>query len=141
MTVYVLGAGASKHAGYPLASEMGVRLFEWMKEQVGSERNYPAVADLLEQAFGQCDDIEDLLTRAQQLIDEAPRLAESLNKRFGPCKGIKTALLKCSKLFPANTKLGYRIRAYCDPWSSNSSVNCRNTGARLVLGNSFQARS
>jgi hypothetical protein len=98
MTVYVLGAGASKHAGYPLASEMGVRLFEWMKEQVGSERNYPAVADLLEQAFGQCDEIEDLLTRAQQLIDEAPRLAESLNKRFGPCKGIKDGVAQVQQL-------------------------------------------
>jgi hypothetical protein len=53
MTVYVLGAGASKHAGYPLAGEMCMPLFAWMRKQVNSPpNNYPAAAQFLEEAVG-----------------------------------------------------------------------------------------
>ncbi len=83
MTVYVLGAGASKHAGYPLAGNMGAPLFAWMRKQVNSPNSYPAVAQFLEETLGQCDNIESLLSRAQILIDRGETVGESLPKRLG----------------------------------------------------------
>src|ERR1700730_14462090 len=85
MTVYVLGAGASKHAGYPLAREMCKPLFAWMIKQVSSPpNNYPAAARFLEETVGQCGDIESLLSRAQILIDRGEKLGEHLPKQLGP---------------------------------------------------------
>jgi len=71
MTVYVLGAGASHHAGYPLSNSMGLQLFGWMKSQVnaqGFESRYPAAAQFFEKWFGPVGNIEDLFTEMQRLI-------------------------------------------------------------------------
>ncbi len=70
MTVYVLGAGASKHAGYPLAREAGTELFKWMKRQTRPDPNYPAIAESMETMFGQIDDLEFLLTRLGECTRE-----------------------------------------------------------------------
>jgi hypothetical protein len=61
MTTYVIGAGASFHAGYPLASSMGSSLFQWMKNQTtakGYASQYPAAARCMEERLGPPDNIE-----------------------------------------------------------------------------------
>jgi hypothetical protein len=73
MTVYVLGAGASHHAGYPLASGMGAELIAWMSHQAESALGYPAVANLMQEIFGPADNIEVLLTAAGKLIRDFER--------------------------------------------------------------------
>ena len=67
MTTYVLGAGASLDAGYPL-------LFEWMKsarhDPDSDAANYPVTANSLEGSFGAVENVEELLTAIQKLIEE-----------------------------------------------------------------------
>jgi hypothetical protein len=75
MTTYVLGAGASHDAGYPLANAMGSELFRWMKDvrhPAGSyAAQYPATAQFLEESFGTIANIEDLATAIEDLIAES----------------------------------------------------------------------
>ena len=52
-TTFVIGAGASLHAGYPSIATMGEKLFGWMREQ----RNpilydFAECAQTLEERFG-----------------------------------------------------------------------------------------
>ncbi len=74
MTTYVLGAGASRHAGYPLAKTMGSELFQWMKNSTHAPGSYaaryPATAHFLEETFGPVKNVEDLVTAIQKLIEE-----------------------------------------------------------------------
>lgn len=74
MTTYVLGAGASRSAGYPLAKTMGSELLQWMKLTVhlpdSYAARYPETARFLEQSFGPVENIEDLVTAIQKRIDE-----------------------------------------------------------------------
>lgn len=74
MTTYVLGAGASRDAGYPLARTMASQLFLWMKRPTHDANSYaaryPAAAQFLEESFGPVENIEDLVTTIHQRIDE-----------------------------------------------------------------------
>jgi hypothetical protein len=67
MITYVLGAGASRHAGYPLASEMAEGL---MRSMLNSEdtcgRPY---AEYLIDRFGTPSNIEDLISKIQESLD------------------------------------------------------------------------
>lgn len=65
-TVYVFGAGASRDAGYPLASEMGGALFEYMlKSENVSIRGS---AEFLMDTFGETRNIEDLITEIESQV-------------------------------------------------------------------------
>ena len=64
MTTFVLGAGASKDADYPLATEMGGRLYRWMTEH----EEFVRTADFLKQRFGHIDNVESLLTAIDEVI-------------------------------------------------------------------------
>ena len=68
MTVYVLGAGASAHAGYPLAAALGVALDSWVEEARPSDHKYRVQFTQLKEAYGVLSDFEavltDLMTRA-----------------------------------------------------------------------------
>src|SRR5260370_27378713 len=72
MTTYVLGAGASHHAGYPLAKTMGSELLQWMKSAKHAPdtdaARYPATANFMEEWFGPIEKVEDLVTAIQELI-------------------------------------------------------------------------
>lgn len=74
MTTYVLGAGASRDAGYPLARTMGSELLQWMKSAKHAPDSYaaryPATAHFLEESFGPIGNVEDLVTAIQDLIRE-----------------------------------------------------------------------
>jgi len=62
-TTYVLGAGASLHAGFPLASAMGEGLLDFMLRYPMAA--YPSAAQFLIDTFGKSPNIEDLITTLQ----------------------------------------------------------------------------
>lgn len=66
-TVYILGAGASKHAGFPLIADMGKQWFEWMDTYPGGR--YQDACNLLKDVFGSAPNIEDVITEVESLID------------------------------------------------------------------------
>ncbi len=70
----VLGAGASRDAGYPLADSMAEKLLGWMKRPVRDPNSYaaryPAVAQFLEGTFSPVKNIEDLITAIRTHIKE-----------------------------------------------------------------------
>jgi len=66
-TTYVLGAGASRHAGYPLACEMGKALLEEMLKSTDGQGQ--AYAEYLIDNFGSQFNIEDLITELQTRIE------------------------------------------------------------------------
>jgi hypothetical protein len=74
MTTYVLGAGASRDAGYPLAKTMASELLQWMKRPTHDPDSYaaryPATAHFLEESFAPVENVEDLVTAIHKLIDE-----------------------------------------------------------------------
>src|SRR5262249_6166356 len=68
-TVYVFGAGASYHAGYPLASSMGASL---LKEMLRSPNHlHVSAAEYLSDHFGEPGDFEDWITRIESRHAEA----------------------------------------------------------------------
>jgi hypothetical protein len=66
-TVYVMGAGASKHVGYPLISGMSKQLFDWMAAYPNDM--FRSSADFLVERFGTDPNIEDVITEIDSLID------------------------------------------------------------------------
>ncbi|MGA2588827.1 MAG: hypothetical protein ABSH32_02825 [Bryobacteraceae bacterium] len=74
MTTYVLGAGASRDAGYPLAKTMASELLQWMKRPVHDPDSYaaryPPAARFFEESFAPVENVEDLVTAIHKLIDE-----------------------------------------------------------------------
>jgi hypothetical protein len=66
-TTYVLGAGASLHAGFPLASAMGEGLLDFMLRYPMAA--YSSAAQFLIDTFGKSPNIEDLITTLQSRID------------------------------------------------------------------------
>ncbi len=76
MTTYVLGAGASRDVGYPLAKSMGEELFAWMEQQTNSSfYDFPLAAESLRSTFRQVEDIEELLTNMDELVASAKSAA------------------------------------------------------------------
>jgi hypothetical protein len=73
MTTYVLGAGASHDAGYPLAKTMASELFRWMNRATDNPdpyaARYPATVRFLEESFGRVKDIEDLASHRDTPAD------------------------------------------------------------------------
>jgi len=75
MRVFVLGAGASVHAGYPLTKDLGPKLFDYVKGN-GGPRNYPYWPDLDELAeYGSPSDIEELVTSLEAHEKPGTKLA------------------------------------------------------------------
>lgn len=65
-TVYILGAGASKHVGYPLISDMGKESLEWM--MAFPNGYFRPAAEFLVQRFGEIPNIEDVITELESTI-------------------------------------------------------------------------
>lgn len=78
-TIFVLGAGASIHAGYPLASKMGGELLQFMLAYPHDW--FQASARTLVQEFGQSPNIEDLISEIEAKID-ALEGAQSYEERL-----------------------------------------------------------
>jgi hypothetical protein len=67
MTIYVFGAGASRHAGYPVASHMATELFSWKDRFPASAECRSAAEGLLER-FGTSPNMEDVNTQLRAEI-------------------------------------------------------------------------
>ena len=70
MRVFVLGAGASKHAGYPLACELGARLVEWSTRHPTSGPN-PSWEDpsTLKRYFPCLDNLEVIIEKIENATE------------------------------------------------------------------------
>lgn len=67
-TTFVLGAGASRDAGYTFAADMGTGLFKWMSNaEPESICDFSASASFLQSAFETPEDIEALLKQLDEL--------------------------------------------------------------------------
>src|ERR1035438_3314077 len=64
-TTYVIGAGASRHAQYPLASEMGQGVINFM---LGMQAPFPQQVRHLTKRFGEQPNIEEMITELGSLI-------------------------------------------------------------------------
>jgi hypothetical protein len=73
-TTYVIGAGASRHARYPLASEMGQGVIEFM---LNMQWPFPDQARILIERFGKQPNIEEIITELGSLIRSAENAANS----------------------------------------------------------------
>ena len=81
-TVYVFGAGASRDVGYPLASEMGDGLLDYMLESADPMAR-PSAEYLIDH-FGKSPNIEDLITELQVRIDalKGSQISEEKTERM-----------------------------------------------------------
>src|SRR5689334_16829276 len=79
-TVYVFGAGASIHAGYPLASKMGEGLLEFMLNYEFPNDNFRSSAQNMIEIFGTTPNIEDLVSELEIKLDSLQN-AESYDDR------------------------------------------------------------
>jgi hypothetical protein len=67
-TTFILGAGASRDAGYPFAKDMGRGLLRWMDQaQPEGLCDFPESASFLRETFADAEDIESLLEQMEQL--------------------------------------------------------------------------
>ena len=62
MITYVFGAGASRHAGYPLADELGNALRDWICRNKSTEHEYRIHIDQLHELYGGLGNLENILT-------------------------------------------------------------------------------
>ncbi len=62
MVTYVLGAGASRHAGYPLVGELGNALRDWIHGTKPTGHGYRVHIDHLHELYGGLGNIEEILT-------------------------------------------------------------------------------
>jgi hypothetical protein len=75
MRVFVLGAGASLHVGYPLVKELGRELVRWIANNP-PPRNFPYWPDPDElEKCGPIEDIEEIIARLEQTAGSGPILA------------------------------------------------------------------
>lgn len=65
-TVFIFGAGASKHVGYPLISEMGKEMLNWMTAFPNGY--FRPAADFVSEHFGKAPNIEDVITYLESTI-------------------------------------------------------------------------
>lgn len=72
-SVYVLGAGASKHVGYPLASTMGTEMLSWMSVR----ERYKDTADSIRETFGDSPNIEDVVTELEGVVKSLEHSSET----------------------------------------------------------------
>jgi len=68
-SVYVFGAGASIHAGYPLASKMGGGLLEFMLNYKFADDRFRSSAENIIEGFGKTPNIEDLVSELEAKLD------------------------------------------------------------------------
>lgn len=69
MTAYILGAGASTHAGYPLASQLLQALSDWLDHNDESEHWVAECRNRIVQVretFGALDDFEGILGKLEE---------------------------------------------------------------------------
>jgi hypothetical protein len=78
MVTYVLGAGASCHKGHPLTTELGNRLYEWVRHNWTDEIGWKGYIEALHRHYDGLANLESVLT---ELYERPPgSRASALNK-------------------------------------------------------------
>jgi hypothetical protein len=94
--VYVFGAGASLHAGYPLAATMGGALLDFMLKYPMPP--YPAAAQFLIDTFHKSPNIEDVMTELASRIDSLKEMKTAEGRaertRLANYRGLLNASLR-----------------------------------------------
>ncbi len=72
MTTFVLGAGASVHAGYPLAGKLGDALRDWIHGNKPPGHEYRIHIDQLHKHYGGLGNIEQILTDFDECGPDSP---------------------------------------------------------------------
>src|SRR5437667_7759847 len=72
MNTYIFGAGASFHAGYPLASKLGSALAKWVKESKPINHDYQILTEQAVERYGNLDNFEELLTGIDRRLSDLP---------------------------------------------------------------------
>ncbi len=117
-TVFAFGAGASRHAGYPLAPQMGGELLRFMLKYPHDW--FQASAQTLVEEFGESPNIEDLISNIEIKID-ALENATDFDDRF----------LR-SKLIYARGHVAHTLRAWFLTLH-NSSANLYTQFANRIV--------
>jgi hypothetical protein len=68
MNTYVIGAGASLHAGYPLARDLGISLLEWVSKEWPSDHDYRNLLEQMADLYGGLGNIEQVLTDLDECL-------------------------------------------------------------------------
>jgi hypothetical protein len=92
MVTYVLGAGASIHAGYPLAGRLGEALYDWAIVNRPATCVWRSYIESLRELYGNLSNLEEILTE----LDECPpssRAASLTHNSRGNTRGAIRALI------------------------------------------------
>jgi hypothetical protein len=68
MNVFVFGAGASLHAGYPLASRLGAALHEWVCKTKPANHDFRLDLDQIGNLYSGLENIEQVLTDLEESL-------------------------------------------------------------------------
>jgi hypothetical protein len=104
---FVFGAGASLHAGYPLAKRMGHDLFAWMDghEEVGPF-SFRQTAMFLRDHFKETEDIEKLITAIEEMIASHPVMGQRPNEVVLLCNCHRPALIAAIRMWFVEIRMG-----------------------------------
>jgi hypothetical protein len=86
-SLYVLGAGASKHIGYPLVSTMGAEMLTWMSVR----ERYKDTAGSIRETFGDSPNIEDVVTELEGMVIALEHSSETEDRI---CRSIAISILE-----------------------------------------------
>lgn len=95
MTTYVFGAGASRHAGYPLAAALGTRLAKWTEESLPPEHQYRAHIAQLKDLYSTLDNFEAIMTDLLQCPPGSPASTLPTSVRPYLIADIEEAIREC----------------------------------------------
>lgn len=100
MKTYVFGAGASIHAGYPLAKRMGHGLFEWMEghDDVGPF-SFRETGRFLRNLFHEIENVELLVTAIEEMIENHQSLGERPSEVVLLCNFHRPALIAAIRMW------------------------------------------
>ena len=107
MRTFIFGAGASLHAGYPLAKRMGHGLFAWMDghEDVGPF-SFTQTAKFLRDHFKETEDIEKLITAVEEMIASHPLMGQRPPEVGLLCNCHKPALIAAIRMWFQEIRVG-----------------------------------
>ena len=119
-TTFILGAGASFHAGYPFIRTMGADLLAWMRQpRESSYYDFAQSADFLENRFG--NHIETLFNGVQAEINARQPGYSIFANVHKPC------LVEAVRHWFADIHLNHEAKAY-DSFQSTGGKNLGGDG-------------
>ena len=81
MTTYILGAGASLHAGYPLAGQLGGALYDWISNKKPEHDLYRTRIQIIRDTYVNLANLERILTELDECPPNSPASKLSASER------------------------------------------------------------